>query len=60
VTSYKSELVRHVKCVHDKIKDKKCLQCKYVTYLSRDLAKHVKGVHNKNKDKKCLQYSVNM
>jgi hypothetical protein len=38
-----------------KVKDKKCLQCSFVTCRSRNLSTHVKCVHNKIKDKPCSQ-----
>ncbi len=46
-------LERHVKCVHDKIKDLKCSQCDYVTSYPTHLKEHERSVHLKLKDHSC-------
>jgi hypothetical protein len=49
----KGNLKRHIKIVHDKIKDFKCDKCVYETSESGNLKKHIKMVHDKIKDFKC-------
>ncbi len=46
-------LERHVKSVHDKIKDVKCPQCDYVTSYPTHLKEHERSVHLKIKDQAC-------
>ena len=46
-------LKRHVKAVHDKIKDNVCEKCNYATSTKSELNKHIKVVHDKIKDKFC-------
>jgi hypothetical protein len=48
-------LTRHIKNVHQKIKDAKCELCDYVCSQNSDLKKHAKQVHTKLKDVKCDQ-----
>ena len=50
----KAHLARHIKQVHDKIKDFECLSCEYKCSTKGNLNKHIKQVHNKIKDFKCL------
>ena len=49
------DLHKHIKRIHDKTKDLKCLHndCKYVCGNISDLNIHIKQVHNKTKDFKC-------
>ena len=54
-TKRKCDLKKHVKQVHDKIKDNFCTQCDYKASLKSDLIKHVKIVHDKIKDQCCTQ-----
>jgi hypothetical protein len=51
--SLNSCLKRHIKSVHDKIKDFKCELCDYTCSLNSDLKRHIKSVHDKIKDFKC-------
>jgi len=46
-------LQRHIKGVHDKIKDFECSKCDYKCSMNSDLKRHVKGVHDKIKDFEC-------
>jgi len=46
---------RHIKMVHDKIKDIECNQCEYTCSTNSDLKQHIKRVHDKIKDIKCNQ-----
>ena len=46
-------LTRHIKNVHQKIKDAKCELCDYICSQNSDLKKHAKQVHTKLKDVKC-------
>ena len=48
-------LKRHIKAVHDKIKDIACLQCDFKCSSNGDLKQHLKQVHDKLKDIKCVQ-----
>jgi very-short-patch-repair endonuclease len=50
-----SNLLQHIKCVHDKIKDIECEQCDYKCSAKCDLLKHIKHVHEKIQDFKCDQ-----
>jgi uncharacterized C2H2 Zn-finger protein/very-short-patch-repair endonuclease len=47
------DLKKHVKQVHDKIKDFRCPQCDYKTSRSGNLKQHIKDVHSKIKDFEC-------
>jgi hypothetical protein len=49
-----ANLKKHIKQVHDKIKDVVCLQCDYKTSTNNNLQKHIKQVHDKVKDHECL------
>ena len=50
-----SDLQRHIKMVHDKIKDIQCHLCEYKCSYSTHLQQHIKAVHNKIKDVQCPQ-----
>ena len=52
-TKEKHNLTRHIKSVHDKIKDFKCDKCEYVCSTICSLKSHIKSVHDKIKDFKC-------
>ena len=52
-TSNSGHLKRHIKMIHDKIKDFKCDRCEYETSDSGNLKRHIKMVHDKTKDLKC-------
>jgi len=54
-TCQHGNLARHIKGIHDKIKDHACTQCEYKCSQKRDMARHVKGVHDKIKDIHCDQ-----
>ena len=41
----KEALTRHIKTIHEKIKDYHCLQCDYKTYSNCNLYVHVKRMH---------------
>ena len=47
-------LKRHIKQVHDKIKNFQCVQCDYKCSEKSDLTKHIKRIHDKIKDFKCV------
>ena len=49
----KSDLKRHIKQVHDKIKDVKCDKCEYTCSTNCNLKQHIKYIHEKIKDIKC-------
>jgi hypothetical protein len=51
--SYNSYLQRHIKAVHDKIKDFECVICPYKCSDNGSLKKHIKVVHDKIKDFEC-------
>ena len=48
-----ADLQKHIKAVHDKIKDFKCNKCDYECSGNSNLQKHIKMVHDKIKDVKC-------
>jgi phage host-nuclease inhibitor protein Gam len=48
-----ADLKRHVKDVHDKIRDLKCHICDYKSSQSSNLKQHIKTVHSKIKDLEC-------
>jgi uncharacterized membrane protein len=48
-----SDLKKHIKQVHDKIKDIECDKCKYKCSENSNLQKHIKQVHDKIKDIEC-------
>jgi hypothetical protein len=50
---YARHLIQHIKLVHEKLRDFKCLQCHWAFSLEGHLKRHVKAVHQKAKDKKC-------
>ncbi len=52
-SEYKTSLNRHIKTIHDKIKDFKCNNCEFKTSRKDDLKTHIKIVHDKIKDFKC-------
>jgi hypothetical protein len=52
--SYNSYLQRHIKMVHDKIKDLKCSICDYMTCKNSNLKHHIKAIHDKIKDFECV------
>ena len=48
-----SALLKHIKAVHDKIKDIECPHCDY-KFSTRDaLSRHIKAIHDKIKDFEC-------
>jgi hypothetical protein len=47
------DLLRHIKLVHDQIKDYECNQCDYKCSENGNLQKHIKSVHDKIKDYEC-------
>ena len=47
------DLQRHIKQVHDKIKDFECTECNYKCSTNSTLQKHIKAVHDKIKDFEC-------
>jgi hypothetical protein len=50
-TAIPANLLRHIKAVHDKIKNISCFHCNdFSTGSSTDLSRHIKAVHNKVKD----------
>lgn len=51
----KSELERHIKAVHDNIKDHHCEDCGASFYTNGELQSHIKAVHLKIKDHHCQQ-----
>jgi uncharacterized C2H2 Zn-finger protein len=53
VFGQKPVLIRHIKLVYEKLKDKKCPKCDYATY-SADVM-YMKAVHDKIKDRNCSQ-----
>jgi hypothetical protein len=52
-TKNKHDLKRHIKSIHDKIKDFKCNKCEYKCSNNNDLKEHTKRIHDKIKDNKC-------
>ena len=48
-----STLQRHIKQVHNQIKDYKCELCEYKCSSNSDLQKHIKAVHDNIKDFEC-------
>ena len=53
--SSKGDLTRHVKAIHDKIKDICCELCDYKTTLNGNLKKHIEMVHLKIRNIQCNQ-----
>ena len=53
----KKGLDKHIKQVHNKMKDYQCEQCSYVCSQKEDIDKHIKQVHSKIKDYQCEQCS---
>jgi len=53
ICSLNSNLQRHIKSVHNKIKDVECEFCDYTCSLNSNLQRHIKSVHNKIKDVEC-------
>ena len=51
--SENGNLQKHIKIVHDKIKDVKCPTCDYKCSITENLQQHIKAVHDKIKDFKC-------
>ena len=51
--TFLGNMKRHIKAVHDKIKDIKCDKCDAVFFTKCHLKDHVKAVHDKTKDIKC-------
>jgi KRAB domain-containing zinc finger protein len=49
----KSKLERHIKAVHDKIKDHHCSECEMSFSQPEKLERHIKSVHDKIKDHHC-------
>ena len=48
--STNNHLKRHIKMVHDKIKDIQCNLCEYTCSTNSHLKQHIKQVHDKIKD----------
>jgi len=46
-TNFTSDLVKHIRTVHDKVLNKFCQFCSFVTSRSDNLARHVKDIHRK-------------
>ena len=59
VFSCQSSLSRHIKQVHDKIKNHKCPQCEWKFSTKSDVNRHVKQVHDNKKDHKCSRSGCN-
>ena len=53
VFTTKGYLQRHIKTIHDKIKDFECSLCEYKCSENSSLKQHIKSVHDKIKDFKC-------
>ncbi len=53
--SRNSDLKKHIKRVHDKIKDRQCPHCEYKCSTNSDLKKHIKQVHDMVRDIQCSQ-----
>ena len=53
VASYRPHLKRHIKTVHDKIKDFACSLCTFRSGHRESLRKHIQAVHDKIKDATC-------
>ena len=51
--SKNSDLTKHIKQVHDKIKDIQCDKCEYKYSSNSNLKQHMKQVHDKIKDFQC-------
>ena len=51
--SRNGSLTRHIKQVHDKIKDVQCQQCNFTCSTNSQLKAHIKQVHDKIKDFQC-------
>jgi hypothetical protein len=51
--SSNSDLKRHIKQVHDQIKDFNCPDCDYTCSTNYDLKRHIKQVHDQIKDINC-------
>ena len=51
--STNGDLQKHIKAVHNKIKDFECELCDYKCSTNGDLQEHIKAVHNKIKDFEC-------
>ena len=52
-TKEESNIKRHIKTVHDKIKECKCDKCDYVCSRNNTLKIHINTVHDKIRDFKC-------
>lgn len=52
-TAHKGHLTRHIKSIHDRIKDCECPDCDYVCSQKTNLSHHIKSVHDKIKDIQC-------
>jgi hypothetical protein len=48
-----ASLDKHIKSVHDKIKDKLCHLCDFVSSDAAGIKGHVKSVHERIRDKRC-------
>ena len=46
-TSSNGDLSKHVKGVHEKVKNHSCVECEYKTFQRADLVKHVITIHQK-------------
>jgi hypothetical protein len=47
------DLQKHIKMIHDKIKDYECDLCEYKCSQNSNLQQHIKIVHDKSKDYEC-------
>jgi phage host-nuclease inhibitor protein Gam len=55
VCSANGDLKRHIKRIHNQIRDIKCNQCDHVCSENSNLKKHIKRVHDRIRDIKCNQ-----
>ena len=51
--SFNSRLIKHIRTVHDKIRDFHCSHCEYTCSIYGNLERHIKTVHYKIKDFQC-------
>ena len=51
----KNNLKKHVKVIHDKIKDIKCDKCEFICSENSKLYRHIRSVHDNIKDFECSQ-----
>ena len=51
---FNANLTRHIKAVHDKIRDQCCKECQFKSATKGDLKRHVESVHKKIKKFHCM------